>query len=327
MKKKILTIIIAVCIFVLPLTVNSFAANNSVKNDAFYVELDSEFETYAYIDTETTFEFEKIGEVEEDYEEFVYDYVYVSVIENTTGIDNVEEDKAELDTFFQSIIDGYIWLMDDNTEFKSEVSEINGYKCIKYFAVDDETYYYTGYLLATEENVYCLLTETDIKNSSFIKTATESFTINGTLLAGDSHKNTVDFTDAENYKTQAQALVNEGNGGLGVMDPDMNAAAKIGFVFLSIPFFVVLILAIVFIVKYSKNKKILEQYEKTFGGMGMGMPPYGMNNQMNYGVPYNNSYMPNQMPMNQPPMNQPPMGQPPMGQPPFDNNNQNNNTF
>ena len=48
-----------------------------------------------------------------------------------------------------------------------------------------------------------------------------------------------------------------------------------------------------------KNKKILEQYEKSFGVMGIGMPPYMMNNQMNYGAPMNNSYMPNQ-PMQQP---------------------------
>ena len=81
--------------------------------------------------------------------------------------------------------------------------------------------------------------------------------------------------------------------------------------FLLIPFVVVLILAIVFIVKYTKNKKILEQYEKTFGGIGMGMPPFMMNNQMNFGAPYNNAYMPGQ------PMNQ-------NGQQPFNNDGQNN---
>ena len=40
MKKKILSLIIAVCIFVLPLTVISFAGDedNSVLNSAFYID-------------------------------------------------------------------------------------------------------------------------------------------------------------------------------------------------------------------------------------------------------------------------------------------------
>ena len=45
--------------------------------------------------------------------------------------------------------------------------------------------------------------------------------------------------------------------------------------------------------------------------MGMGMPPFMMNNQMNFGAPYNNAYMPTQ------PMNQ-------NGQQPFNNDGQNN---
>ena len=46
MKKKILSLIIAVCIFVLPLTVISFAGEeeNTILNSAFYVELPDDFE-------------------------------------------------------------------------------------------------------------------------------------------------------------------------------------------------------------------------------------------------------------------------------------------
>jgi hypothetical protein len=306
MKKRIFAVIIAVCIFVLPLTVISFAGDNELKNDAFYIEPSGEYDIWAFVDDEITFELERT--VDEFDEEAPYEYVYISLMENT-GVDNVEEDKAELDKFFNYIVDEYLFLFDENI-FKSEVSEINGYKCIKYFGVDDDTYYYTGYVLATEENLYCLLTETDVKGSAFIESSVNSFTINGTLLAGDSHKNTVDFTDAENYKDQAAEIA--GDFGLGgVMDEDVNSYARIGIIVLLIPFVVVLILAIVFIVKYSKNRKILEQYEKTFGGMGMGMPPFMINNQINIGATYNNDYMPGQ------PMNQ-------NGQQPFNNDGQNN---
>ena len=84
-----------------------------------------------------------------------------------------------------------------------------------------------------------------------------------------------------------------------------------------IPFFILFVVTVIVIVKYSKNKKILEEYESKYGIMGMGMPPY-MNN-MNYGAPINNSYMP-QQPMQQPtqPMNQ-------NYQVPTDKNGQNNN--
>jgi hypothetical protein len=92
-----------------------------------------------------------------------------------------------------------------------------------------------------------------------------------------------------------------------------------GMLIFMLPFIILVVVTIIMIVKYAKNKKILEQYEKSFGVMGMGMQPY-MNNSMNYGAPMmNNSYMPTQ-PMRQPTeqMNQ-------NYQAPTDNDGQNNN--
>ena len=66
--------------------------------------------------------------------------------------------------------------------------------------------------------------------------------------------------------------------------------------------------------------KVLEEYESRYGIMGMGMSPY-MNN-MNYGAPINNSYMPTQ-PMQQPIQPTQPINQ--NYQAPTDNNGQNNN--
>ena len=320
MKKKFLSLIIAVCIFVLPLTVISFAGDedNSVLNSAFYIDTQEKSDIICYVEEEeVTFEIGKnTDDFDGDFDEIPYQYVYVSVFENTQGIDDIEKLKIEKNAIFDYFVGEYLYLYED-TEFESEVSEINGYKCLKYSAVEDDMFFYTIYILATKENIYCFCTETDNENAGFIKNALASFTINGTLLDGDSHKNEVDFTNAPDYKVQAEEY------GFGMtdfmaFDEETNSAARIGMLIMMLPFIILLVVTIIMIVKYSKNKKILEQYEKTYGVMGMGMQPY-MNGQMNYGAPMNNSYFPNQ-PMQQPtqPMNQ-------NYQAPTDNNGQNNN--
>ncbi|MBR3808780.1 MAG: hypothetical protein IKK46_00580 [Clostridia bacterium] len=321
MKKKILSLIIAVCIFVLPLTVISFAGDedNSVLNSAFYIDTKEKSDIICYVEEEeVTFEIGKnTDDFDGDFDEIPYQYVYVSVFENTQGIDDIEKLKIEKNAIFDYFVGEYLYLYED-TEFESEVSEINGYKCLKYSAVEDDMFFYTIYILATKENIYCFCTETDNENAGFIKNALASFTINGTLLDGDSHKNEVDFTNAPDYKAQAEEY-GFGMTDFAAFDEETNSAARIGMLIMMLPFIILLVVTIIMIVKYSKNKKILEQYEKTYGVMGMGMQPYMMNNQMNYGAPMNNSYFPNQ-PMQQPtqPMNQ-------NYQAPTDSDGQNNN--
>lgn len=294
MKKRILSVIIAVCIFVLPLTVVSFAGEeeaNNILNSAFYVELSDDFElTYIYTD-----EYEAEYGVGYTYEiastdENVYNYSYISVLENKMGVDNVEEDVAELDKFFSSIVSTYVYVESPDDIFSKAVSEVNGYKCIEYTGAEvydkgtmyETSYYYKAYAFATEENIYCFVSETDNANSKFAESLMKTFTLNGTLLAGDSHKNKVDFSTAEDYKEQAANF--EYN--YQAFDAETNSAARMGMVILMIPFIALLIATIVVIAKYSKNKKILEQYEKTFGVMGFPSMPNGymMNNQMNYGA-------------------------------------------
>lgn len=321
MKKKILSLIIAVCIFVLPLTVISFAGDedNSVLNSAFYIDTQEKSDIICYVEEEeVTFEIGKnTDDFDGDFDEIPYQYVYVSVFENTQGIDDIEKFKIEKNAIFDYFVGEYLYLYED-TEFESEVSEINGYKCLKYSAVEDDMFFYTIYILATKENIYCFCTETDNEKAGFIKNALASFTINGTLLDGDSHKNEVDFTNAPDYKAQAEEY-GFGMTDFAAFDEETNSAARIGMLIMMLPFIILLVVTIIMIVKYSKNKKLLEQYEKTYGVMGMGMQPYMMNNQMNYGAPMNNSYFPNQ-PMQQPtqPMNQ-------NYQAPTDSDGQNNN--
>ena len=323
MKNKILSLIIAVCILVLPLTVISFASaeETALLTSAFYVDTEEKADIFAYIeDEEVTFELGKYSEgYSDDYEDYDYQYIYISILENTTGIDDVEKCESEIKGIFDYVVEEYLYLFDE-VQFKSEISEINGYKCIKYYGIDDDTYYYTAYLLATKENVFCLLTETDDEDAAFITNAVKTFTVNGTLLNGDSHKNTVDFSAAKDYKEQAVNYQFSSTGSP-MLDEETNKYARIGFIMFMIPFFVLFVITVIVIVKYISNKKKLEQYERTYGVMGMGMPPY-MNN-MNYGAPMNNSYMP-QQPIQQP-MQQPtqPMNQ--NYQAPTDNNGQSNN--
>lgn len=331
MKKKILSLIIAVCIFVLPLTVISFAGEeeNTILNSAFYVELPDDFEL-SYISEDEYNEEYGSGFTyticdEDNYDSF--ETVYISVLENKNRIDNIEEDSEEVNKFFYSILLNYAYISNGDQLFTPEFSELNGYKCIKYAGVDvvdagsmnEESYYYNGYVFATNEVVYSILFESDSEDLSFGKNILKSFTINGTLLNGDSHKNKVDFTNAQDYKVQAEEFDLTSGSDFEVFDEETNRAARIGMFMFLIPFIILVVVTIIMIVKYSKNKKILEQYEKSFGVMGMGMQPY-MNNPMNYGAPMmNNSYMPTQ-PMQQPTeqMNQ-------NYQAPTDNDGQNNN--
>ena len=332
MKKKILSLIIAVCIFVLPLTVISFAGEeeeNTILNSAFYVELPDDFEL-SYISEDEYNEEYGSGFTyticdEDNYDSF--ETIYISVLENKNRIDNIEEDSEEVNKFFYSILLNYAYISNGDQLFTPEFSELNGYKCIKYAGVDvvdagsmnEESYYYNGYVFATNEVVYSILFESDSEDLSFGKNILKSFAMNGTLLDGDSHKNKVDFANAQDYKVQAGEFEESYDSSFEAFDEETNSAARIGMFMMMIPFIILVVVTIIMIVKCSKNKKILEQYEKSFGVMGMGMPPYMMNNQMNYGAPMNNSYMPNQ-PMQQPtqPMNQ-------NYQTPTDNDGQNNN--
>lgn len=318
MKKKILSLIIAVCIFVLPLTVISFAGeeeDNTIFNSAFYAELPNDFELSYISEDEYNKEY-GTGFTYTIYDEDNFDSmetIYISVLENKNRIDNIEEDSEEVDKFFYSILLNYAYISNGDQLFTPEFSELNGYKCIKYSGVDvvdagsmnEVSYYYTGYVFATNEVVYSILFESDSEDLSFSKNILKSFTMNGTLLDGDSHKNKVDFTGAQDYKVQAGEFEESYGSSFEAFDEETNSAARIGMFMMMIPFIILVVVTIIMIVKYSKNKKILEQYEKSFGVMGMGMQPY-MNNPMNYGAPtMNNSYMPNQS-MQQPPqqMNQ-----------------------
>ncbi len=334
MKNKILSLIIAVCIFVLPLTVISFAGeeeDNTVLNSAFYIELPEDFEL-SYISEDEYNEEYGTGFTytisdDDDFESF--EYVYISILENKIGIDNLEEDTEDANKFFYSVLYNNAYIENEHAKeiMTHKVSELNGYKCIEYSGTDiysedsmyEETYYYKGYVFATEETVYSILLENDSDDLSFGKNVLKSFTINGTLLNGDSHKNKVDFTNAQDYKVQAEEFDLTLGSDFEVFDEETNIAARIGMFMFMIPFIILVVVTIIMIVKYSKNKKILQQYEKSFGVMGMGMQPY-TNNPMNYGAPsMNNSYMPTQ-PMQQPTeqMNQ-------NYQEPTDNDGQNNN--
>ena len=84
MKNKILSLIIAVCILVLPLTVISFASaeETALLTSAFYVDTEEKADIFAYIeDEEVTFELGKYSEgYSYDYEEYDYQYVYIYIL-------------------------------------------------------------------------------------------------------------------------------------------------------------------------------------------------------------------------------------------------------
>lgn len=138
------------------------------------------------------------------------------------------------------------------------------------------------YVYATEENV-CLvhftLYELDGEDK-LIDKILSSFVINGTYFDGETPENPHDFSNSENYykavdKYSADyydesAAFNESFSGI---------FALLGFLVLSGP--VIVILLIVFIVLWRKQKKIVKEYEDIFGPIGVAQAQFNRFSAMN----------------------------------------------
>lgn len=168
------------------------------------------------------------------------------------------------------------------------INGVSGVKLkFKYDDYDDELYNEVMYLVAGKNQII------GISFRSFgsfpledEETVLSSFVLNDELFEDEAFKNTVDFTSAPDYYTALSEDVanidewlygdSDGSSAIGsnisgndIYD-DLDAdAAIIGIVamvlFFVLPTVIVTALAIVFIVKYSKNKKKVKEYENKFG--------------------------------------------------------------
>lgn len=283
--KKILSLVIAVAL-VFSFSVTAFAEeDNVILNNAFYIEMPDDFENYSiYV---------------EDYYNYMseenYDEIYISVQENTT-IDNMQEDLAVAELIFNDLLQNAYYFIDDLTFTNKTVDQVNKCSVALFEATLENTEYYDlteyfkGYVFANQSYVYCVIGISFENNMNWFDKVVKTFRMNGTLLVGDNQKNDIDFTGAIDYKEQLANYTAEYDA---FEDEDFLVIFIVMAAIFVIPLLIVIIIAVLFIIKYTKNKKVLTQYEKTFGLLPSDML---MNsNYMNYQNMQNNySYNPQQ---------------------------------
>lgn len=206
----------------------------------------------------------------------------------------------------------------------------------KGFKEDNTVFGMRAYILATKENVFLIVFESFEEElnkyyDSYINGVISSLLINGTYFEGDSLTVTHDFSNAPAYDAAIADDVKKYDNewgdsdyndeifddeSLGVFEEGFSVIMIIISIFTMIlPTIIFIILAVVFGLKYNKNKKKLDEYEARYGFKGMNSfnnpnlaqpDNYGYNNQP-YGAqgngakPYNSDFsFNNQAPVNMP---------------------------
>jgi len=260
--KRILSLVIAVILVLSLFSLTAFAEeDNVILNNAFYIEIPEDFENnsfysdyYEFLAYDNDFDFKQIN---------------IALKENSGLITNMEEDYEAAKFAFNSFLENVTYFyLEDIVITKQEITEVNKCSVMLFEAFynnldeyeSDE--YIKAYLFANEQYIYFVSGIGSEKNPSWFDKTVKTFRMNGTLLAGDNQKNDIDFSGAIDYKKQLEDFEAE-------FDAFEDEDFLILFVFMAgifvIPLLIVLVIAILFIIKYTNNKKILTQYEKTFG--------------------------------------------------------------
>ena len=152
----------------------------------------------------------------------------------------------------------------------------------------DEYYYgMCAYLIATKENIFVIVYESwyeEVEIEAF-EEVVSTVLVNGTYFEGDKLTVNHDFSSAPAYKdaviTDAESVDGEwgdsfyddeilNDEALGVFEEGFSAIVVVVCIFsLILPTVIFIILAIVFGVKYNKNKKKLDEYEARYGFKGL----------------------------------------------------------
>lgn len=276
--KKLLTVSFAVLLLLSSLSLLSFAADEEeedleVFNDLFYAEIDDD---YYYIGN--------------DYYAFAYEdgedsyYIEFHLSGNANNVNIADFNDKDRDTFVHNIFATV--LASDNIEYNgisSKLTKVNGCQCayVTYNAdySEDEICKGQTFIFTTKNYIYCVLFECYKEfDEDDMKTVLNSFSMNDEHFDGDSEIKTANFTDAPKYEEALENATELYYDDYGTFDGDdfvMNdedtGIYKAAFVFVtvifSVPFIVVVVLMVVFIRKYSKNKKKLREYEARYGQM------------------------------------------------------------
>ncbi len=278
--------------------ISAFAGDEAIENDYFEVNTDI---LYAKIPDD--FEFDPYGSM--SYLETYYfsDYELSSiqflVLENNkapNGITAISNAQAI------EIVEDYYgaqrsYVIENAKVTKATVNGISALRidgAFSYFPFDSADYqedeYYYGmcaYLLATKENVFVIVYESwyeEVEIEDF-EEVISTVLINGTYFDGDKLTVNHDFSSAPDYKDATIADAENYDGywddgsfddeifneeALGVFEEGFSVIVIVVCIFtLILPTVIFIVLAIVFGVKYNKNKKKLDEYEARYGFKGL----------------------------------------------------------
>lgn len=296
------------------LGVSAFAGDKAIEKDYFEINTDI---LYAKIPDD--FEFDPYGSM--NYLETYYfsDYELSSiqflVLENNkapNGITSVSNAQAV------EIVEDYYGAQCSYVIENAKVSKatVNGISALRidgafsFYPFDSADYkedeYYYGmcaYLLATKENIFVIVYESwyeEVEIEDF-EEVISTVLINGTYFDGDKLTVNHDFSSAPAYRDATIADAENYDGywddgsfddeifneeALGVFEEGFSVIVIVVCIFtLILPTVIFIVLAIVFGVKYNKNKKKLDEYEARYGFKGL-----NLYNNLNAVQPNNYSY-------------------------------------
>ncbi len=239
------------------------AYSNEVLNNAFYIKIkDKDFKNSSWVGGYFSFKNFKDNK-----------NINISLKENKGSITNMENDKETAKKFFEEFLLETSYIFSEDLKYKKEkVKKINGCyaaEFITFYENDsddgyDRDLYVKGYVFANYEYIYCIIGSSETKNLNWMNSVVKTFKMNGMPLDTDKSHDNLIFVSAEDYKVQLERFSNVKLDSSEV--GNINDSALVGAVLIFIiPIVVCVAVAIVFIIKYFKKKKILLQYEKSFG--------------------------------------------------------------
>ena len=278
--------------------ISAFAGDKAIEKDYFEINTDI---LYAKIPDD--FDFDPYGTMSYSetyyFSDFDMSSIQFIVLQNNKAPNGI---TAISDAQAVEIVEDYYGAQWSYVIENAKVSKatVNGISALRidgafsYYPFDSADYqydeYYYGmcaYLLATKENVFLIVYESwyeDVEIDDFAEVLS-TVAVNGTYFEGDALTVAHDFSAAPAYKDAAIADAKEfdedwddnfyddeilNDEALGVFEEGFSVIMVVVCIFsLILPTVVFIVLAIVFGVKYNKNKKKLEQYEARYGFKGL----------------------------------------------------------
>lgn len=312
--KRISLLLAVVLVFSIVFSVTAFAHDNIKninENDKIYTVIPWEYELSVFSDN--------LSYIDDEANSLTF-----CVGENKFAPDGITALKDwQIETVFEHfyLYDGDLERTDEcSVAYKiTEKSKVNGYSCYYLagnYSYDEEdidtdwAYYFNAYVFATKEDIFIVGYEDingNIENSEDLMVSVNGIVLNGTPLNGDKPEKNVD------HDFSASPAYNEVvSGAQGTLfedvfaDEGMLSMVIVMIILLTIvPTAVLIIIASVLIIKYSKNKNKLKRYELTYGSISQykvssqNYGGYGYNQPVNqtYQPPVNPAYQQN--PINQ----------------------------